>query len=55
MKDGRVGVYVLEKKVETDGIRNGESHKQAYISLKTSKLTFVNIFMCKKGHGVTIT
>ena len=27
MKDGRVGVYVLGKKIETDGIWNGESHK----------------------------
>ena len=27
MKDGRVEVYVLGKKVKTDGIWNGESHK----------------------------
>ena len=27
MKDGRVEVYVFGKKVETDSIWNGESHK----------------------------
>ena len=27
MKDGRVRVYILGEKVETDGIWNGESHK----------------------------
>ena len=48
MKDGRVRVYVLGKKVETDGIENGELHKQAYSSLKASKLTFANVFICTK-------
>ena len=47
MKDDRVKLYVLGEKAKTSGIWNGEPHKYAY-NLKASKLTFTNVFMCKK-------
>ena len=54
MKDGRIRVSVLGKKVETDGIWKSESHKYAYSSLKALKLIFANILCAKTSQWNTL-